>query len=72
MTTDVDPGAWRRVLVRMPNWVGEVVMATPALRAIRHACPQAQITASLKEYVAPLLEGSPYVDDVLTLSEGEE
>lgn len=72
MTTDVDPGAWRRVLVRMPNWVGDVVMATPALRAIRHACPQAQITASLKEYVAPLLEGSPYVDDVLTLSEGEE
>ncbi|MAB90554.1 MAG: lipopolysaccharide heptosyltransferase II [Planctomycetes bacterium] len=72
MERKVDPGAWRRVLVRMPNWVGDVVMATPALRAIREASPQASITVALKEYVAPLLGGSPYVDAVVALGDGEE
>jgi len=31
------------VHVRLPNWVGDVVMATPALRALRRAAPRARI-----------------------------
>jgi heptosyltransferase-2 len=32
-----------RVYVRLPNWVGDVVLATPFLRALREAAPRAQI-----------------------------
>ena len=30
----------RRILVRLPSWVGDAVMATPALRALRAAHPE--------------------------------
>ena len=33
------------MLVRLPNWVGDAVMATPALRALRAAHPEAEIAA---------------------------
>lgn len=33
------------VLVRLPNWLGDVLMARPALHALRRAWPQARVTA---------------------------
>ncbi len=34
----------RNILVLLPNWIGDAVMATPTLRALRRAHPQARIT----------------------------
>ncbi len=56
-----------RVLVRGPNWVGDVVMATPALRAVRAHFPDARIAVLLREYLAPLLQGAEFIDDVITI-----
>lgn len=64
--------AIERILVRLPNWVGDVVMATPALRALRRRYPDAAVTAAVKEYAAPLLQGSALADDVLVLGDREE
>lgn len=33
----------RRVYVRLPNWVGDVLLATPFLRALRRAAPRARV-----------------------------
>lgn len=54
-----------RILVRCPNWVGDVVMATPAIRALRVRFPKAHISVFLKTYVRPLLDGCPYVDEII-------
>lgn len=55
-----------RILVVMPSWVGDVVMATPALRVLRERRPEAHITALLRPGLAELLEGSTLVDALET------
>jgi len=54
-----------RILIRCPNWVGDVVMATPALRCIRRNYPRARITLLLRPYVREVLEGAPWFDEIL-------
>jgi heptosyltransferase-2 len=56
-----------KVAVFCPNWVGDVVMATPAFRALRQHFAAAQIIGVLKPYVAGLLEGAPWFDRLIFL-----
>ncbi|MEE2906254.1 MAG: lipopolysaccharide heptosyltransferase II [Planctomycetota bacterium] len=46
-----------RLMIIMPSWVGDVVMATPALRLLHAHYPSAEITAALRPGLAPLLGG---------------
>lgn len=55
----------QRILVRLPNWVGDVVMATPALAALRAAHPGAKIVAEGRPYLAGLVRGLPSLDTFL-------
>lgn len=51
----------------LPNWIGDVVMATPALRALRtHFGPDAQLVGVMRPYVAEVLAGREWFDDVVT------
>ena len=52
-----------RILVFVPNWVGDVVMATPALRAIRRQFPSARIVHLMRPYVAEVLGGTAFSDE---------
>ncbi len=49
-----------RIAVFCPNWVGDTVMATPALRALRTHFPDACICGVLRPAAADVLEGLPY------------
>jgi heptosyltransferase-2 len=53
--------------VRAPNWAGDVVMATPGLRALRAGRPGAHIAVHVKAGLAPLLRGAPWADELLPL-----
>ncbi len=53
------------ILVRGPNWVGDVVMATPGLRALRAEFPDARIRLQLRNGLEGLLTACPFVDDVM-------
>jgi len=52
------------ILVRCPNWLGDVVMATPGLRALRARYPHARIVGHLPAALIPLLEGSHFCDEL--------
>src|SRR5512140_1635750 len=51
-----------KIAVFCPNWVGDMVMATPALRAVRRKFPEAEIVGILRPYVAEVLAGLDLVD----------
>ncbi|MEM9800144.1 MAG: lipopolysaccharide heptosyltransferase II [Planctomycetota bacterium] len=55
----------RKILIRLPSWVGDVVMSTPALRAVRRAHPNAEIVVEGKDYQADLVVGLDAVDRFL-------
>jgi heptosyltransferase-2 len=56
------------VVVAAPNWVGDVVMATPAFRAVRASCPGARVTLLVRPYTLPVLAGAPWFDRVVEIS----
>jgi heptosyltransferase-2 len=55
----------KRIVVRAPNWVGDVVMATPTFRALRESYPDAHLAIVLRPYVQPILVGAPWFDEVI-------
>jgi len=56
-----------RVWVRMPNWLGDVVMALPLLRALRASRPDAEVTLLARAAFVPLLEEWQVADRVRAL-----
>ena len=55
----------RKILVRVNNWIGDVVMISPAIRALRNRFPRSEITLLAKTRVLDALRGSPYYDRLL-------
>lgn len=54
-----------KIAIFCPNWVGDMVMATPALRAVRTQYPLAEIVAVVRPYVSEVLAGLDLVDRTL-------
>jgi heptosyltransferase-2 len=61
---NITPENTKRVLVVLPNWVGDVALATPALRAIREHYPDAHIGYLMRPYVREVLEPCGWSDEV--------
>lgn len=59
-----------RILILCPNWVGDVVMATPTFRAIRNWYAEAEITCLARPYVADVLAGAPWFDELILHAPG--
>src|SRR3954466_10495521 len=60
-----------KVLVVQPNWVGDAVMATPALRAIRELYPNSHISYLMRRYVKPVYMGMPWANQLITYRTGK-
>ncbi len=64
---DLRPENWRKVLVRAPNWLGDVIMATPAFARIRSWAIGAELVCGLRPGHRPILGGSKSFDRLLPL-----
>ncbi|MGH9718857.1 MAG: lipopolysaccharide heptosyltransferase II [Bryobacteraceae bacterium] len=44
----------KKILIRATNWLGDAVMSLPAIRAVRHRFPEAEIAVLARPWVADL------------------
>ena len=51
-----------KVGVFIPNWIGDVAMCTPTLRALRRHFAGAHLAGIMRPYVADVLAGTPWLD----------
>src|SRR6185436_7052017 len=64
--------AFDRILVRMPNWLGDVVMATPLLRTLKESQPRAHLAVLVLPSGAQVLEGLPGIDETILYRRKDE
>ncbi len=52
----------RKIIIRFPNWLGDLVMAQPVLAAVRKIYPEAEITVLVKKALKQVLKQDPDLD----------
>lgn len=65
-----DPEVVRRILVRVPNWVGDAVMSLPVLAGLKRLFPLAEFTVLAAPRVAPLFATQPGVTEIIRYPSG--
>jgi len=55
----------QKIAVRCPNWVGDLVMCTPALRSLRQHFTSAHISVMVKPALRAVIEHLPFVDEII-------
>ena len=54
-----------KILIRATNWVGDAIMALPALRVVRTRFPEAEITILARPYVAFIYKNQQVCDNMM-------
>jgi heptosyltransferase-2 len=68
----MNPGAVRHLVLRAPNWVGDLVMSTPILAAAAADARFARVTIVLRAHLAPLLADGPLAPRLVALARGDD
>jgi heptosyltransferase-2 len=55
----------RRILVVRPDRIGDVVLATPTIRALRQSFPDAYLAALVRPATEPVLRHNPHLNEIL-------
>ena len=58
------------IVATAPNWLGDALMALPAIGAVRHHHPEARLVVAARQSVAGVFRMIPGVDDVVALEAG--
>jgi heptosyltransferase-2 len=59
-----------RMVILAPNWLGDAVMALPAIADVRRALPSASITVAARPGIAPLFSLVPDVSGTIAFAPG--
>ena len=54
-----------RILIRLPNWVGDIMIALPAIHSLRVACPESQLVGMARPEHVELAQRIGALDEVL-------
>lgn len=59
----------RRVIIRFPNWLGDCIMAMPALSLLKDARPEWELTLMARGVLHELFENDPRVDRIVEFND---
>ncbi|MBN2183234.1 MAG: glycosyltransferase family 9 protein [Sedimentisphaerales bacterium] len=59
------PESYKNILIMKPSALGDIVLALPALAALRSSFPDAKISWLVRPEFSPLLENHPYIDEII-------
>ena len=65
-----DWSAVRKVLLVRLRSIGDTVLATPSVAALKRFLPRAQVDVLVEDWVAPVLDAHPQIDNVVVLERG--
>ncbi|MGD9300395.1 MAG: lipopolysaccharide heptosyltransferase II [Desulfobacterales bacterium] len=69
MTSDSKPINADTIAVFCPNWVGDVVMATPVFRCLRQNYPDKRIVGLIRGYAKGVVEDAPWFDQLIEIND---
>ncbi len=55
----------KKILIRVPNWIGDAVLCLPAIEKIKSVYPQAEITVLAKPWVSPVFFNNPVIKRII-------
>ncbi|MCG2714337.1 MAG: lipopolysaccharide heptosyltransferase II [Candidatus Omnitrophica bacterium] len=61
---------YQRILIVRTDRIGDVVLSTPVIKALRQRYPQAYISMMVAPYALEIIEGNPYLDEVIVYDKG--
>ncbi|MFA5286982.1 MAG: lipopolysaccharide heptosyltransferase II [Candidatus Omnitrophota bacterium] len=56
---------FKRILIVRTDRIGDVLLSTPVIKAVREKYPQAFIAVMVSSYAKDIVEGNPYLDEVI-------
>lgn len=63
---------FKRILVVRTDRIGDVLLSTPVIKALRDKYPHAFIAMMVSPYAKEIVEGNPYLDKVIILAKDSE
>jgi len=57
---------YKRILIVRMDKIGDLVLSTPVIKAVRDAYPDSHIAVLVRPYAREIVEGNPYIDEVIT------
>jgi len=64
-TQDANSKIYRRILIVRTDRIGDVLLSTPVIKALRQKYPQAYISMMVSPYARDIVEDNPYLDEVI-------
>jgi len=69
VTSDDQPINPDTIIVFCPNWVGDVVMATPTFQCLRDNYPDARLIGLIRRYARGVVDDGPWFDQLIEIND---
>jgi len=56
---------YKKILLVRLDRIGDVLLSTPVIKAVRDAYPESHIAMMVRPYAREIVEGNPYLNEVI-------